>query len=239
MDTNQPPKTILSFEECLPIIQVEVAKKKVKWRLTSLRHIDFNDVSNILLNHVYTKWYLYDQTRPLRNWLHGLLSNRMRNIIRDNFGAWKRPCLKHCPYFGGGTVCTLYGTQCNKCDLYAKWESGSKLKLEILMPHSVDSPIESDEGSFVQTQLQDKTCNFLNFDIKIPEFNDLLQEKLKPLEWKTYKYLFIDHLSDVECAKNLGYDITGLKNSKGVKAVAKLKTKIYAVSKVLVLEMEF
>ena len=72
----------LKFEECIKTIDVEINKRKNKWSLTSLAWMDFEDVSQIIRIHIFKKWSLYDQTKPLGPWLNRIISNQIKNFHR-------------------------------------------------------------------------------------------------------------------------------------------------------------
>ena len=83
-----------SFEKNIDIIDEEIRKRKNKWNLSALSWIDFEDVEQILRIHIYKKWTLYDPKKPLAPWLNIIISNQIKNIIRNNCGNYARPCLK-------------------------------------------------------------------------------------------------------------------------------------------------
>src|SRR3990167_1843535 len=117
--TKQPdhPK----FEENITIINQEIAKRRGKWNLHIVASMDFEDVSQILRIHIFKKWHLYDPTQPLAPWVNRVISNQIRNLIRNNYGNYCRPCLR-CAASEGDNLCSIYGKQCSTCPLYAHWE---------------------------------------------------------------------------------------------------------------------
>lgn len=222
------------------VIEREVNKRRGKWQLDSLHFVTWDDIRQVLLLHVVRKIHLWKpEIKPLPNYLHGLLGNRIKNIIRDYYGNAQNPCVR-CVHNTGGERCAVFKTQNNSsCSLFSKWNISKRYKLEIAFALSQDAEIPGEEYSSLKHELTSRECNFLDFEIKIPEFNSLLKAKLRPLEWKAYTYLFIDHLSDIQTAKQLGYDTTGGKSSGGYKNILKIKTKIYKVSVEIVKDMEF
>ena len=81
-----------SFENSIAIVDEEIRKRKSKWTLAALAWIDFEDVEQILRIHIYKKWSLYDAQKPLAPWLNIIISNQIKNIIRNNYGNYARPC---------------------------------------------------------------------------------------------------------------------------------------------------
>ena len=81
MNKNQR-KIKLKFEDYIDQIDEEIRKRKSKWTLTSIAWMDFDDISQILRIHIYKKWFLFDQDKPLGPWLNRIISNQIKNIIR-------------------------------------------------------------------------------------------------------------------------------------------------------------
>ena len=101
----------LKFEDCIEKINQEIAKRKNKWNLTAINWMDFDDVSQILRLHIYKKWDLYDQSQPLAPWLNRIISNQIKNLIRNNYGNYSRPCLK-CAAAESNDLCKIYEKHC-------------------------------------------------------------------------------------------------------------------------------
>ena len=73
------------FEDCIDVIDQEISKRRNKWTLTSIAWMDFDDISQILKIHIYKKWHLYDNSKPLAPWLNRIISNQLKNLIRNNY----------------------------------------------------------------------------------------------------------------------------------------------------------
>ena len=82
------------FEDFIDTIDEEIKKRKSKWKLTSITWMDFDDISQILRIHIYKKWHLYDPAKPLAPWLNRISPNQIKNLIRNNYANYARPCLK-------------------------------------------------------------------------------------------------------------------------------------------------
>ena len=121
--TKKKPK--LKFEDCIKVISEEIVKRKSKWTLTSIAWMDFDDISQILRIHIYKKWFLFDQNKPLGPWLNRIISNQIKNIIRNNYGNYARPCLK-CAAAQSYDLCAIYEKQGAPCPLYINWVKGKK-----------------------------------------------------------------------------------------------------------------
>ena len=86
-----------SYEEKYEVIELELRKRQGKWFLTSLAWIDFDDVKQIIRTHIYKKWDQWDQERPLKPWLNRIISNQLKNILRNYYSNFAKPCLS-CPF---------------------------------------------------------------------------------------------------------------------------------------------
>ncbi len=84
MPKKKAAKPKKEFENCIEIIDQEISKRKNKWTLTSISWMDFDDISQILKIHIFKKWHLYDQNKPLSPWLNRIISNQLKNLIRNN-----------------------------------------------------------------------------------------------------------------------------------------------------------
>ena len=235
-----PQKNLELYDLYKETIAREVSKRQTRWRLDAVNYIVWEDIEQQLTVHVIKKIHLWDKDRsPIQHWLNRLISNQIKNLLRNLYGAFQSPCCR-CIHNLGGDKCAVFKTQSNpSCSLFLKWYGGKRFKQEIQFAQSQDAEIPGEGNHNLKRELISRECNFLNFDKKIPEFQTLLKSKLRPLEWRAYTYLFIDYLSDIQTAKNLGYDTSGNKNSTGYKTVLKIKTKIYKIAREVVANMEF
>ena len=87
VDKKKPKKQTTSkktkrpkFEDCIDVIDVEIAKRRSKWGLTALAWMDYDDVSQIIRIHIYKKWHLYDPSKNLLPWIRTIISNQLKNL---------------------------------------------------------------------------------------------------------------------------------------------------------------
>lgn len=240
MENKPKPIYSLNIEDHLDTINREIAKRRARWKLDeTVLFMSYEDVSQKIRLHIFKKWPKYDGIRPVANWANSIITNQIKNMVRDVYGSAQCICIQ-CPHNIGGNRCDAFGTQKNlNCSDFSKWNQGKRYKHEISFASSSDAPLPGDENNNLKRELVGRTCNFLDFDLKIPEFNSLLQTRLKPLDWKTYLLLFVENKTDIQTAKELGYNVDGGKDSRGVKAVAKIKTRIYAMAKEVVGMIDF
>jgi len=204
------------FEDHIEDVDKEIAKRRKKWNLTALAWMDFEDVSQILRIHIFKKWHLYDPEKPLAPWLNRIISNQIKNLIRNNYGNYCRPCLK-CAAAEGEDLCKIYERQDSSCPLYSNWEKTKKSAHDIKVP----LPLENHPQEI--HNLQQDEIDVLRNAKKIHE---TMEKKLKPLEWKIYKLLYIEHLSESETAKRMGYRTSESNRSPGYKQIKNIKKNI-------------
>lgn len=191
------------------------------WNLTSLFWINFEDVEQILRIHIYKKWDLYDSIKPLKPWLNMIISNQIKNIIRNNYGNYVRPCLK-CAAATWGNSCSIYVDQCSKCPLYANWETNKKDAFNTKIPLPLDYHIN-----------EIQPMNHGEFDLLkgVENLTKALKKVLKPTEWLVYDMLCLNNGNEEEVAKLLGFKTTEKNRSPGYKQIKNLKQAILIKAK--------
>ena len=217
-------KTAPSFEESIPLINREIDKRKGRWTLNSLSWIDFEDVAQIIKLHVFKKWHLYNPIKPLAPWLNRIITNQIKNIIRNNYGNYSKPCGR-CAAAEPQDKCLVYGRQDASCPLVAKWEKTKKIAHDV----KIAVPLEN---HLYEVKSQAYTED--NFFSNARKLHSKMSAVLKPLEWKVYKALYIDNLSEEEAAKVVGYKTSEKDRKPGYKQIKNIqKIIIQKVKKVL------
>lgn len=190
------PKIIIrTFEECLPEIEDAINKRKHRWSLTALAWLDFDDVRQILKFHIWKKFHLYDQNRPLSSWLTVVINNHMINLIRNVYSNYSRPCLK-CEFYNGDDLCTKFNVVSTKCDLFRTWTYGKKTKYNI----QLSLPIENHEN-----EVHEIAANDINVDKTAQNIHERMKKILKPLELQVYELLYVKKLDESEAARILKF----------------------------------
>ena len=221
-----PRKKNLKFEDCIETIDVEINKRRGRWNLTALSWMDFDDVSQIIRVHIFKKWHLYDQSKSLAPWINTLISNQIKNLIRNNYGNYCRPCLK-CAAAESDSLCYIYGTQNSSCPLFAQWEKTKQASYRTKLP----APLESVEHETEKIELKE-----FDFDTVLKRLNDQLKERLKVNEWIVYENLYLKNKSEQEVAKILGYKTSEKNRSPGYKQIKNIKKSIIDKAKEIVSE---
>ena len=214
------------FEDSIPEINEEIKKRKSKWKLTSISWMDFDDISQILRLHIYKKWHMYDSSKPLAPWLNRIITNQIKNLVRNNYGNYAKHCLR-CAAAEGDDLCVIYNNQGPDCPLYSNWEKNKKSAHDIKIP----LPLEDHEHLFKGNEY-----DYFSFETSIGKLNKILPQFLKPIEWKVYKYLFIDNLSEEKVAKLMGYKTSEKNRSPGYKQIKNIKKSIIAKVKKIISE---
>ena len=204
------------FEECIEIIDQEIKKRRNKWNLTALAWMDFDDVSQILRIHIFKKWHLYDPQKPLNPWINRIISNQIKNLIRNNYGNYCRPCLK-CAAAESGDLCYIYGKQSESCPLFANWMKTRKQAYDAKLPVSINDH-----------EIELNAAEYSDIDIfaLMEKLNEKMKEILKSSEWKIYKALYIDNMSEEDAATLMGYKTNEKNRVPGYKQIKNVKKSI-------------
>jgi DNA-directed RNA polymerase specialized sigma24 family protein len=214
-----------TFEQKYKEIAVEIKKRRGKWFLNSLAWFDFQDVEQIICAHISKKWHQWDQNRPLGPWINKIITNQMKNILRNNYSNFVRPCLS-CPFnqsrssvdtgISNGSLCgfTSSGLQDSECPLYLKWEKTKKSAYDIKMAVT----IENHAGEVAC--MSDKQ---IDIDRAAEKLNEEMQKILPEKQYKVYKMLYVDHMDEVEVAKIMGYKTSEKGRKAGYKQLKNLK----------------
>tara|TARA_R110002020_G_scaffold161933_2_gene347329 strand:+ start:75 stop:812 length:738 start_codon:yes stop_codon:yes gene_type:complete len=207
-------------------IDQELRKRKNKWYLNSLGWFDFEDVEQIIRLHLFKKWEQWDQKRPLKPWINKIITNQLKNILRNTYTSFAKPCVG-CPFnhqapaptsrdFFNDNLCsfTKSGLQCDECPLYAKWEKRKQSAYNVKMPLAM-------EHHAYELSLQ--PTNDFDLDAAGDKLHGAMKEALSPRQYRIYKMLFIDYLEEEEIAEKMGYRTTERGRKAGYKQLKNLK----------------
>lgn len=217
-----------TFEECLPEINIEIAKRAPRWQLSGVPSISFDDVSQILRIHLFKKFHLYSQDLPLAPWVNRILTRQIINLIRNLYGNFSRPCLR-CPANEGANLCQIYQIQCAKCNLFAKWEKGKKNAHDIKLAVTMENHTQ---------EVYDKPSDFVDIERAGAELHKKIRPLLKPIEWKAYKHLFIKFKEEDELSQILGFKTNEKGRAAGYRQIGNLKKSIIGKVKKLLSDGE-
>lgn len=207
----------IKFEDSLELINSEISKRRNKWNLSAINWMDFNDVSQILRIHIYKKWHMYNSKKKLAPWINRIISNQIRNLIRNHYSNFARPCLK-CSAAQDEEGCMIYGTQCASCPLYNNWLKNKKNAFDTKLTLSIEN--HSNEISNLPIN------SGVDLEASARNIHAKMQVVLKGSEWRLYKCLYVENKTEEEAARLLGYKTTEKNRSAGYKQIKNLKKSI-------------
>jgi len=213
-----PEPSIFVYEDFSELIDIELNKRRNNWFLTSVSWLDFDDVCQIIRAHIHRKWAQWDQDRPIKPWLNKIISNQFKNILRNNYSNYARPCL-NCPFSQetAGNECkfTVSGKQDANCPLYAKWEKTKKQAYNVKITLSIENHYHEINNHEDQNDYDiDKAIGKLILELK---------RALNKRQWQAFELLYIEEMSDEEAAKQMGFKSSESGRKAGYKQIKNLK----------------
>lgn len=186
-------KPKIQFESIIDLIDTEINKRRHKWTLSAINWMDFDDVSQIIKFHIYKKWSLYDSTKPLLPWINRIISNQIKNIIRNNYGNYTRPCLK-CAAASSESSCRIYKEELSDCPLYNNWQNTKKNAYDIKMAFSLED---------YAYEIHEKSEYSFDIERSSVSLHKIMKKVLKPIEWQVYDLLYIKQKTEEQVCKAL------------------------------------
>jgi hypothetical protein len=175
--------------------------------------MDYDDVSQIIRIHIFKKWDQYEQSRPIQPWLNTIITNQIRNLIRNVYSNYSRPCLK-CGASIEPDKCSIYKEQCNTCPLFAHWQKRKEPATQIKIPVSMENHMNE------VSQIFDETSDVFRH---VEALHKKMKETLKPIEWQVYEGLFILGDDENAVATKLGYISNEAGRSPGYKQIRNIR----------------
>lgn len=185
------------FEDNYKIFENELEKRRRKWTLKANLSLDFEDVKQICLKHIFIKLGQFDEEKgKLTHWTSRIITNQIKNILRNNFTSCARPCIQNCWFNAGGDSClyTPSKVQCSECPVYKIWEDSKKIAFEVKMPLPIENHVQ---------EVYDIPNSELDYDRAEKKLHEEMRKNLKANEWRVYELMIIQHLEDKEIAKVL------------------------------------
>lgn len=213
-----------AFEDKREDLDQLLLKYRPKWQLSALAWLDYDDVCQIIRLHVYNKWHLWDQSRPFKPWASMIISNQIKNLIRNNYTSFAKPCLR-CQYNMGGTLCdwTKSGDQDRTCSDFDKWKKKKERAYNIKLPLTLDDGVATQNTSSIKDQV--------DYVISSGRLHELVMTQLSERHKAIYAMLYIEHKDETEVAKKFGFkgDSTKRKTIR-YKQISNLKKKFYRIA---------
>lgn len=217
-----------SFESRIGVINEILAKRKKKWGLSAISGLDYDDVCQHIRVHIYQKWHLYDQSRPLEQWVNKIITNQITNLSKTHYLKYAPPC-STCPMNQGGSLCgfTKSGEKCSECPLYKKWSSSKSDGFNIKTAESIFS-------EHIISKVRDSDS--LNLEESHSKLTEALRERLPEHLFYIYEQLFVNEVSEEDLAKELGFKTTEVNKKAGYKQIYNSKREIIKVAKEVAVE---
>jgi len=209
------------FENYIKEIDEEIRKRKGKWTLTSIAWMDYEDISQILKIHIFKKWHLFDQSKPLLPWLNRIISNQLKNLVRNNYSNYCKPCLR-CAAAEPDSSCVIYGSQDQRCPLYKQWMAKKKSAYDVKMA----LPLENHAN-----EVNEALACSSNIEEGIKKLHSKLRKVLKTSEWIVYEGFYIKNKSEAEIARELNFKTTEKNRTPGYKQIRNIQKSIISKAK--------
>ncbi len=220
----------LTFEDRYDDICHWTDKRRAKWTLNAVPWEDARQMILIRVNEEYPK---FDPLRgEFSHWLNRVISNKIKNIWRDNFTSYSRPCILGCAFNTGGTSCskTSTGTQCAECPLYADWQKKKEAHFNVKQTLPIDSHVN---------EVYNAASDFTDVEAKKRVIDATMKGKLTRTEWKIYRLLYIKGVTEEDAAKAIGFKQGRGKKSKmfnGYSVILAAKHRIIEMAKLVIHE---
>jgi len=190
--------------------------------------MDFSDVAQIVRAHIAKKWHLYDPNKPLAPWVNRIITHQIRNLVRNNYSAYSRPCLR-CACAEEGDLCSVYTQQCSACPIYADWLKSKKNALDTKIPLSLEHHTQ---------EVFNLTENSIDIERTAQNLHEKMKEVLRPTEWQVYDLLYIQYKSEEEVAQIMGFKTSERGKKRGYKRIKEIKTTVIKKAKQLIKDDE-
>jgi len=193
-----------SFEDKLEQIEAALERKRSKWHLDAVTYIDYDDIKQVIMTHIYKKWHLWDQKKPIEPWLSRVVSNQFKNLLRNHYGNYVNPCPDqhkedHDPL---------------TCPICTKWRNSKKsaydIKLAVTMEHHMN-------------EICERRDTFLDLELATRKLESEMKIHLNSRQYVAFEMLFVQNKTEEQVANYLGFKTSEKKRSAGYKQIKNLK----------------
>ena len=200
-----------TYEDFSDVIDAAIKKQQYKWRLNAVKWFDFDDVQQIIKVHISKKWHMWDQERPLEPWIGRIISNQIRNLIRNHYGNYVNPCPSY----------QLPDHDSSTCPVCQKWAKNKKAGLELKIPLSTED--------FVKEVTSKQYIDF-DFGASLKKLDKEMKLRLTEVHYVAYRMLYFEMKTEEDVAKFMGYKISPQKRKLGYRQVKNLKKKFLEIA---------
>jgi len=204
-----------SFEDKIDKIEIALERKRSKWDLDAVAYVDYDDIKQTIMAHIYKKWHLWDQSKPVEPWLSRVVSNQFKNLLRNHYGNYVRPCLR-CKFNNGGDSCgkTKSSIQDSSCVEYKEWGQKKKAAYDIKLAVTMENHAH---------EMESRKDTYLDLESATHKLSMEMMTHLTPRHFEAFKMMFVKNCSEEEVAKYLGFKTNERKRSAGYKQIKNLK----------------
>ena len=207
------------FEDKLQEIEVALERKRSKWQLDAVASIDYDDIKQIIMTHIYKKWHLWDQEKPIDPWLSRVVSNQFKNLLRNHYGNYANPCpdqhlIDHDPL---------------TCPICSKWRQSKKSAYDVKLAVTIENHTN---------EIHEKKDETLDLDTATKKLSNEIKKELTPRQFVAFKMLFVQNNTEEEVAKYLGFKTSERKRSAGYKQIKNLKKIFQEKAKIIIKEKD-
>ena len=193
-----------TYEDFSDIIDAAVKRQRFKWRLDAVKWFDFEDVQQIIKLHIAKKWHMWDQERPLEPWIGRIISNQLRNLIRNHYGNYVNPCPDQ----------HLSDHDPLTCPICTKWRQSKKSAYDIKLAVTMENHIH---------EIHSRRDESIDLDEATIRLTAKIKTQLNGRQFEAFKMLFVENKSEEEVARYLGFKTSEKKRSAGYKQIKNLK----------------
>ena len=203
------------FEDKLKEIETAVEKKRNKWDLDAIPFVDYDDIKQVIMTHIYKKWHMWDQEKPIEPWLSRVVSNQFKNLLRNYYGNYARPCLR-CEHAinGDGCAITKDNKQNSTCLIYKEWEQKKKSAYDIKLAVTIENHTN---------EITSKEDNNTDITYAVQKLTVEMKNVLPTKKYMAFKMLFLQNMPEEQVAKYLGYKTNEKKRTAGYKQIKNLR----------------
>lgn len=208
-----------SFEDKLQEIEIALERKRAKWQLDAVASIDYDDIKQIIMTHIYKKWHLWNQEKPVEPWLSRVVSNQFKNLLRNHYGNYANPCpdqhlADHDPL---------------TCPICTKWRQSKKSAYDVKLAVTIENHTN---------EIHEKKDETLDLEAATKKLSDEIKKELTPRQFVAFKMLFVQNYTEEEVAKYLGFKTNERKRSAGYKQIKNLKKIFQEKAKIIIKEKD-
>ena len=207
------------FEDKLQEIEVALERKRSKWQLDAVASIDYDDIKQIIMTHIYKKWHLWDQEKPIEPWLSRVVSNQFKNLLRNHYGNYANPCPDH----------QFHHHDSENCPICSKWRQSKKSAYDVKLAVTIENHTN---------EIHKKKDETLDLDTATKKLSNEIKKELTPRQFVAFKMLFVQNNTEEEVAKYLGFKTNERKRSAGYKQIKNLKKIFQEKAKIIIKERD-